>query len=42
MGLQVPFQIKALRNDYIHALVIHFEVTFSRCHKPLQIDTSPK
>ena len=39
---QVPFKLTSTRNDYIHALVLYFDVLFSRCHKPLSINTSPK
>jgi protein arginine N-methyltransferase 1 len=28
-----PFKLVAERDDYIHALVAYFDVTFSKCHK---------
>ena len=40
--MQAPFKLTVLRNEYIHALVVFFDVQFSRCHKPLRIDTSPR
>ena len=38
---QVPFQLVATRNDYIHALVVYFDVAFAACHKPIAFSTSP-
>jgi protein arginine N-methyltransferase 1 len=29
----VPFKLVAERNDYIHALVAYFNVSFTKCHK---------
>jgi protein arginine N-methyltransferase 1 len=29
----VPFKLTAERNDYIHALVAYFNVSFTNCHK---------
>ena len=40
--MQAPFQLKATRNDYIHALVVHFSVEFSACHRPIKMHTSPQ
>ena len=39
---RVPFQLTASRNDYLHALVGYFDVTFSAGHKPVVMTTSPK
>ena len=39
--LQVPFKLRAQRDDYIHALVAHFDVFFTRCHKPVKFSTAP-
>lgn len=36
------FTLKALRNDYVHALVAHFDVGFTLMHKPTWISTSPR
>lgn len=38
----VPFKLKAQRNDYIHALVVYFDITFSQGHKPIAFSTSPR
>ena len=41
-GLQVPFKITANRDDYIHALVAYFDISFTQCHKPVKFSTSPR
>uniref|UniRef100_A0A7S0N8X0 type I protein arginine methyltransferase n=1 Tax=Cryptomonas curvata TaxID=233186 RepID=A0A7S0N8X0_9CRYP len=43
-GMQVDsaFNLTALRNDYIHALVLHFDVGFTQGHKPIWMTTSPR
>eukprot|EP00045_Choanoeca_perplexa_P012288 m.133556 g.133556 ORF g.133556 m.133556 type:complete len:349 (+) comp15952_c0_seq4:3140-4186(+) len=33
LSWKAPFQIRATRDDYIHALVMHFDIDFARCHK---------
>jgi protein arginine N-methyltransferase 1 len=35
----VPFKLTAQRNDYIHALVAYFDVSFTKCHKPTSFST---
>ncbi|KAK1550215.1 hypothetical protein Q3G72_015597 [Acer saccharum] len=37
-----PFKLVAQRNDYIHALVAYFDVSFTRCHKLMGFSTGPK
>lgn len=37
-----PFKLVAERDDYIHALVAYFDVTFSVCHKMTGFSTGPK
>ncbi|KAJ0030487.1 hypothetical protein Pint_13352 [Pistacia integerrima] len=37
-----PFKLVAQRNDYIHALVAHFDVSFTKCHKLMGFSTGPK
>lgn len=39
---EAPFEVVALRNDYVHAFVAHFDVSFTQCHKPVGFSTSPK
>ena len=40
--VQVPFEVTATRNDYIHALVAYFDISFTQCHKPVKFSTSPR
>jgi len=35
------FMCTGQRNDYIHALIAWFDITFSCCHKPIYFTTSP-
>jgi type I protein arginine methyltransferase len=37
----VPFKLVAERNDYIHALVAYFNVSFTKCHKLMGFSTGP-
>lgn len=34
-----PFKLVAERNDYIHALVAYFDVTFTKGHKAMGFST---
>lgn len=36
-----PFSIRAKRDDYIHAFIAWFDITFSACHKPIFFSTGP-
>jgi protein arginine N-methyltransferase 1 len=36
-----PFRITAERDDFVHALVVFFDVHFGRCHRPLTFSTGP-
>jgi len=38
----VPFKLTAQRNDYIHALVAYFDVSFTKCHKLMGFSTGPR
>ncbi|XP_066399300.1 probable protein arginine N-methyltransferase 1 [Miscanthus floridulus] len=38
----VPFKLVAERNDYIHALVAYFDVSFTKCHKLMGFSTGPR
>ncbi|RCV11418.1 hypothetical protein SETIT_2G184000v2 [Setaria italica] len=38
----VPFKLTAERNDYIHALVAYFNVSFTKCHKLMGFSTGPR
>ncbi|KAM7509644.1 hypothetical protein LguiA_020097 [Lonicera macranthoides] len=37
-----PFKLVAERDDYVHALVAYFDVTFTKCHKLTGFSTGPK
>ncbi|KAK4343384.1 hypothetical protein RND71_036478 [Anisodus tanguticus] len=37
-----PFKLVAERDDYIHAFVAYFDVSFTRCHKLMGFSTGPK
>jgi protein arginine N-methyltransferase 1 len=39
---EVPFKLRATRNDYIHAFVAYFDIAFTQCHKPVTFSTSPR
>ena len=41
LTFSAPFTISAGRNDYVHALVAYFDCTFSACHTPVELSTSP-
>ena len=36
------FSITAERNDFIHAMIVYFDCTFSKCHKPVAFSTGPR
>ncbi|KIY69543.1 protein arginine n-methyltransferase [Cylindrobasidium torrendii FP15055 ss-10] len=36
-----PFSIQATRNDYVHAFLAWFDITFECCHKPVKFSTGP-
>lgn len=37
-----PFKLVANRDDFIHALVAYFDVSFTKCHKLMGFSTGPK
>ncbi|KAJ7973731.1 Protein arginine N-methyltransferase [Quillaja saponaria] len=37
-----PFKLVAERDDYIHALVAYFDVSFTKCHKSIGFSTGPR
>ncbi|KAM0854083.1 hypothetical protein ACQ4PT_050649 [Festuca glaucescens] len=38
----VPFKLVAERNDFVHALVAYFNVSFTKCHKLMGFSTGPR
>ena len=39
LSFSSPYQLVALRNDYVDALVSYFTVEFTKCHKRTGIST---
>ncbi|EPS59604.1 hypothetical protein M569_15200, partial [Genlisea aurea] len=42
VSFTAPFKLVAERDDYIHALVAYFDVSFTKCHKLMGFSTGPK
>jgi type I protein arginine methyltransferase len=42
LDFEAPFELTFARNDMCHAIVMHFDTIFGRCHKPLVLTTSPR
>lgn len=42
LAFSADFTVHAARNDFVHALVSYFDVTFSCCHKPVVLSTAPQ
>lgn len=42
LSFQVPFKIRAHRDDYVHAFLAHFDIWFEACHKPVFFSTSTR
>jgi len=42
LNFTAPFEIRARRNDYVHAFVAYFTVEFSSCHKRTGFSTGPE
>jgi len=41
LDFEFKFQLQALCDDYLHALVVYFDIEFSACHKPVRFSTGP-
>ncbi|KAF9963665.1 type I protein arginine N-methyltransferase Rmt1 [Modicella reniformis] len=41
LDFKVPFTLTANRNDFIHAFISWFDISFDACHKPVNFSTSP-
>jgi len=41
LAFTTPFQLKARRNDFIHALIGWFDIEFSSGHKTVKFSTGP-
>lgn len=42
LSFTVPFNLKAIRQDYIHALITYFTVEFTKCHMRTGFSTAPE
>jgi len=41
LTFKAPFSLKATRNDYVHAFLGWFDISFSHAHKPVNFSTGP-
>lgn len=41
LSFTIPFQLKARRNDFIHALIAWFDIEFTSGHKVVKFSTGP-
>lgn len=41
LAFSEPFELRAKRNDFIHALIAWFDIDFTVCHKPIRFSTGP-
>eukprot|EP00741_Cyanophora_paradoxa_P000462 tig00000405_g450.t1 len=42
LAFSSPFKLTCNRNDFAHALIAYFDISFNFCHKPLHFSTSPR
>eukprot|EP00475_Leptophrys_vorax_P037840 TRINITY_DN657_c0_g1_i1.p1 TRINITY_DN657_c0_g1~~TRINITY_DN657_c0_g1_i1.p1 ORF type:complete len:365 (+),score=120.02 TRINITY_DN657_c0_g1_i1:59-1096(+) len=42
LDFQSKVTIPLIRNDYVHAVTVYFDVVFSRCHKQIGFSTGPR
>ncbi|PWN46261.1 S-adenosyl-L-methionine-dependent methyltransferase, partial [Ceraceosorus guamensis] len=41
LAFKSSFQLTATRNDYVHAFLAWFDISFDACHKPVRFSTGP-
>jgi protein arginine N-methyltransferase 1 len=41
LAFHLPYELKARRSDFVHALISWFDIEFSACHKPIRFSTGP-
>lgn len=41
LDFNVPYEVVARRQDFVHAMVVWFDVEFTHCHVPLSFSTGP-
>lgn len=42
LAFSSDFTLKVAQDDYIHAFIVYFDITFSACHKPVYFSTGPQ
>ncbi|KAJ1981196.1 Nuclear SAM-dependent mono-and asymmetric methyltransferase [Dimargaris cristalligena] len=42
LAFTAPFHIQCTRRDYVHALLVWFDISFDACHKPVRFTTGPR
>ena len=42
LTFKVPYSLSVTRNDYMHAFLAYFDITFGACHKPISFSTGPR
>jgi protein arginine N-methyltransferase 1 len=41
LSFEVPFELKVIRDDYLHAFVCYFDIEFTACHKKVSFSCGP-
>lgn len=41
VSFRKPFSLVCKRNDFIHAIIAWFDISFNACHKPISFSTGP-
>jgi type I protein arginine methyltransferase len=41
LEFDVPFSLRATRDDFMHAFICYFDCEFSSCHKKIHFSTGP-
>jgi protein arginine N-methyltransferase 1 len=41
LAFRVPYSLPVKRNDFIHAIIAWFDISFAACHKPITFSTGP-
>ena len=41
LAFRLPYELKARRSDFIHAVIAWFDIEFAACHKPIRFSTGP-
>ncbi|KAG8850081.1 type I protein arginine N-methyltransferase Rmt1 [Serendipita sp. 411] len=41
LAFKAPFELRVTRDDYVHAFLAWFDISFEACHKPVKFSTGP-